>query len=158
MIIYMSKIQQLKSKGFTIIELLIVIVVIGILSALVLNSVVGVQQGGRDRERQTDMNALYVHLEAYHNDNNGYPLLATLTAADNTLQSTFKGADLGLFKAPGQTTNSVSSTTTPTKDQYGYTPLLSDGSTTCVTAPCAKYKIYFYQEKTSTTVTKLSLN
>src|SRR5690606_24488036 len=45
-------------KGFTVVELLIVIVVIGILAALVLNTFAGIQQKARDTERKTDINAV----------------------------------------------------------------------------------------------------
>lgn len=55
---------NLKS-GFTIVELLIVIVVIGILAALVLNSFSGAQAKSRDAKRVTDVQALRKYAAAY---------------------------------------------------------------------------------------------
>ena len=48
-----------KQKGFTIVELLIVIVVIGILVALVVTTFSGIQRRARDTERQTDIKAVH---------------------------------------------------------------------------------------------------
>ena len=47
-----------KSKGFTIVELLIVIVVIAILATLVIVTFTGIQQKARDSKRETDVDAL----------------------------------------------------------------------------------------------------
>lgn len=87
------------NRGFTIVELLIVIVVIGILAALVIVTYNGIQQKARDTERKTDIKALQGHLEAYWADNAKYP---TLTQAnDATFRSTyFKGLDLAAFADP----------------------------------------------------------
>ncbi|HIA92074.1 TPA: type II secretion system protein [Candidatus Saccharibacteria bacterium] len=62
-----------KQQGFTIIELLIVIVVIGILAGLVLNAFGNIQERARDTERQNDINALHTALELYYADNGYYP-------------------------------------------------------------------------------------
>jgi prepilin-type N-terminal cleavage/methylation domain-containing protein len=94
------KLKIKNNKGFTIVELLIVIVVIGILAALVLNA----------------------------------------------------------WRAPNQTGNSMVNSATPDKNHYGYRPLQDDGTTACTTAPCAKFKLYWYSEKDSTVTTKDSLN
>jgi len=47
--------KKRRNQGFTIVELLIVIVVIGILAALVLNSFTGAQAQARDTKRRTDV-------------------------------------------------------------------------------------------------------
>ena len=66
--------KKLKNQsGFTIVELLIVIVVIGILAALVLNTFQGVQARARDTERKTDLVAISTQLEAYYTDFGHYP-------------------------------------------------------------------------------------
>jgi prepilin-type N-terminal cleavage/methylation domain-containing protein len=72
-------------RGFTIIELLIVIAIIAILAGLVLNNFQGAQARARDTHRTTDINTLHSQLEVYFNDNGAYP--QTFTAA------TFPGMD-----------------------------------------------------------------
>lgn len=63
-----------KSPGFTIVELLIVIVIIGILAALVIVAYTGIQARARDSTRVTDMRNVKTAIEAYAADNNGdYP-------------------------------------------------------------------------------------
>jgi len=62
-----------RSSGFTIIELLIVIVVIAILAGLVLNAFGNIQARARDTERRNDINAIHTQLELYHGDNSSYP-------------------------------------------------------------------------------------
>ncbi len=81
-----------KQSGFTIVELLIVIVVIGILAGLVLNTFNGIQARARDDERKTDINAVQGHLEAYHADNGSYPTTANI--ADTAwVSSNLQGLD-----------------------------------------------------------------
>lgn len=79
-------------KGFTIIELLIVIAIIAILATLVLTNFQGAQAKGRDATRQSDVNSMYQKLEEYHNENGAYP--QTFTAAD------FPGIDEGALTDP----------------------------------------------------------
>lgn len=62
-----------KTSGFTIVELLIVIVIIGILAGLVITTFVGIQQRARNSERQTDINSIASQLEGYFAKNSGYP-------------------------------------------------------------------------------------
>jgi prepilin-type N-terminal cleavage/methylation domain-containing protein len=101
-----SKIKK-NSKGFTIVELLIVIVVIAILAALVLNSFRGVQERARDTKRRTDVNAQASQLEVYYTDNGGYPVFTGQVNTDSWLTANLKGADLNAWRAPNQTTNSM---------------------------------------------------
>ena len=61
------------TNGFTIVELLIVIVVIAILAAITVVAFNGVQQRGRDSRRVADMNAISKALELYKAQNGRYP-------------------------------------------------------------------------------------
>lgn len=73
-----------KQSGFTIVELLIVIVIIGILAGLVITTFVGIQQRARNSERQTDINSVSSQLEGYFAKNSGYPTLADITDVTGT--------------------------------------------------------------------------
>ena len=116
---------SLKSKqsGFTIVELLIVIVVIGILATLVIVTFSGVQQKARDTKRETDVKALASQLEVYYANNGSYPALAQLQ--DNAwVQANLKGLDVAGLVAPNGTgTNTiVGSGAATTNYQYVVTP------------------------------------
>ena len=60
-------------KGFTIVELLIVIVVIAILAAITVVAYNGIQERARDADRKSGITSLQKALELYHIDNGGYP-------------------------------------------------------------------------------------
>lgn len=62
-----------KQKGFTIVELLIVIVVIAILAAISIVAYNGIQQRGRDAQRKSDIATISKALELYYIDNGAYP-------------------------------------------------------------------------------------
>lgn len=70
-----------KQRGFTIIELLIVIIVIGILAALVITTFSGIQRNARNRTREADINAMHSQLEFYYGQNGRYPTLANMNDA-----------------------------------------------------------------------------
>lgn len=70
-----------KQKGFTLLELLIVIVIIGILITLVLPGLINGPIQARDIRRKEDLNAISNSLNQYYNNNQAYPAaLADLTA------------------------------------------------------------------------------
>ncbi len=73
--------KQKQQSGFTIVELLIVIVVIGILAAITIVAFNGVQQRGRDTKRTTDISSVKQVLEMYKADNGTYPAVCS---ADNS--------------------------------------------------------------------------
>lgn len=60
-------------RGFTIVELLIVIVVIAILAAIVIVSYNGVTQNARDSSRSAAVDTIKEGLELYRYKNNMYP-------------------------------------------------------------------------------------
>lgn len=59
--------------GFTIVELLIVIVVIGILAAITIVAYNGIQKRASDTRRHSDIEIITKALELYYIDNNRYP-------------------------------------------------------------------------------------
>lgn len=69
-------IQQTQyKKGFTIVELLIVIVVIAILATISIVAYNGVQSRARDSERITKVKAIGRAIEMYYVDNGYYPMI-----------------------------------------------------------------------------------
>ena len=77
-----------QQSGFTIVELLIVIVVIAILAAISIVAYNGIQQRARDTERMSELTSLQKALELYHADNDAYPLCgATGPNSTNALGS-----------------------------------------------------------------------
>ncbi len=81
-----------KQKGFTLVELLIVIIIIGILATLVIVTFTGVQQKARDSKRQTDLNALNSHLEAFYATNSYFPTITDLQSSA-WISANMKGFD-----------------------------------------------------------------
>jgi type II secretion system protein G len=65
--------QRASSHGFTILEVLITIVVIGILAAITFFSYQGIQERSRDSTRESDIALIKIALEKYYADNSQYP-------------------------------------------------------------------------------------
>lgn len=63
-----------KNSGFTIVELLVVIVVIGILAAISIVSYSGITARARDTQRQSDLSHIQEALELFKIDKGGYPM------------------------------------------------------------------------------------
>lgn len=160
----MFKTIKKAQKGFTIIELLIVIAIIAILALLVLNNFQGAQAKARDQQRTTDINNIHQKLEEFFNENNFYP---STVSVDN-----LAGTDEGSFKDPKGsdliTTASVADATAadalagPTGDTVGtssYNYITYPAS--CV-SDCTGYRLKTFIEKPSTTIpnpyVKKSLN
>ena len=69
----MSKLSLKKQGGFTLLELLIVIVIIGILALLIIPNITSAPKKARDTKRKTDITTLRKGLEEYFVNNNVYP-------------------------------------------------------------------------------------
>ncbi len=61
------------TRGFTLLEILVVVAIIGILAAAVGAGLGGSRASARDAERQTDLRNLQVAIESYRQDNGMYP-------------------------------------------------------------------------------------
>ena len=65
-------------KGFTLVELLIVVAIIGVLATLLMANFIGVRQRARDAQRKADLRQVQSALEFYRSDLGSYP--ASLSA------------------------------------------------------------------------------
>ena len=71
----MNKKQKTKNKklGFTLVELLVVMAILGILTVITLGNFRTSQIKARDAQRKSDLGQIANALEAYYNDHAGYP-------------------------------------------------------------------------------------
>ena len=94
-------------KGFTIVELLIVIVVIGILAAITIVAFNGIQQRGKLSAAQSAANAIVKKAEAANSVTGSYPTAATGFSANN--ESVIAGQGISLVAAAPTTANGTNS-------------------------------------------------
>lgn len=73
-----------KGAGFTLVELLVVVSIIGLLVAMTVINIQNSKQKARDARRVSDINNIATALALYHNDNNRYPFpyAGNLTGSD----------------------------------------------------------------------------
>lgn len=139
--------RNLNNKGFTIVELLIVIVVIGILALLVITTYSGIQAKARNAKRQTDIQSIQTQLEAFFSQNGYYPSLSNLNSS-SWLDSNMKSLDKNALVDPSSTcdpttTGCLGGSSSGVAKQYQYNVTQSDGSA-CGTPDatnCAKYTL-----------------
>lgn len=147
---------KLKQQGFTIVELLIVIVVIGILAALVITTFSGIQRKARNTERQTDVKSLHSQVEVFFTNNGYYPTLANMN--DATFRSDeMKGLDAEALQDPQGTSETL--VAAPAANSYAYDVSKEDDTACDNTAgnECVKYTLTATLEGGGT-YTKSNLN
>ncbi|PYK30647.1 MAG: hypothetical protein DME57_06260 [Verrucomicrobia bacterium] len=91
----------LRARGFTIIELLIVIAIIIILAGLIMSTVGYVQKKGARSRAEAEIAAISAALESYKADNGIYPSDAAKTDVDPTASPTPATASLYLDDTTG---------------------------------------------------------
>lgn len=147
-------------RGFTIVELIIVIVIMGILLTLGVINLRGSQIGARDAERKADIESIATHLETYYTSGTDssaatgdYPP-TTLTTTSSSMKQFLRDINTQSLIAPGitdptQTFISASSTNIPSPNinQYIYQPIQNDG-TLCTqdSQECRKFNLYYTTE------------
>lgn len=122
-------------SGFTLIEILVVLVIIGILSTLVISTYSGVQAKNRNNDRQANIDTLQGQLEIYYAQNSKYPTRSQMNdvawrkanmkdLASSAVQDPRWSEDV-----TGCTTNGAASfASTPATNCYAYQPVGPDGS------------------------------
>lgn len=151
-----------KQSGFTIVELLIVIVVIGILAGLVITTFSGIQQKARDTERETDIKAIHGQVEAFWAQKGYYPSLTDMNSqgSGGFVQTNLKGLDVEALKDPKGSSGTFVGAAAASVYSYVVT---NSAGTSCEAddTTCAKYTLTATLEGTlngSGTFIKTSLN
>lgn len=157
----------MNKRGFTIIELVVVIAIMGTLITLGVVNMRESQINARDAERRIDMESLAVHLEIYYTSGSTastttgeYPSIIEFIGNENTL---LRDLSPSLLATPGFTTSKLVAATnniqtaadiTPssTIDNYIYQPIATDGSLCAIESQeCRKFVLYYTQEYDGTT-------
>lgn len=153
-------------RGFTIVELIIVITIMGILLVLGVVNLNGSQANARDAERKSDAETIANALESIYNSGytsadalkkiGQYPSTADFPKNDPT--QILKDIDPKALQAPSTsvtpslvaaTSNSITAPFSPlSKDNYIYQPIANDGKL-CInsTQECRKFNLYYTLEK-----------
>lgn len=147
--------QNSKRKGFTIIELLIVIIIIGILALIGVVAYGNVQQSARNSKRQSDISSLHTAIEAYAvQNNNQYPSLTQIN--DSAFRTTsLKGVPDETFKDPKATNSTMASARTVNQYAYVATPANCDNTATNL---CTGYTLIAVPEGGGDDISKGSIN
>ena len=137
-----------KERGFTIVELLIVIVVIGILAAISIVAYNGVQNRAKTSSGQSLASTVAKKLEAYNSINSAYP--TTKTQIQGTAESKIDGL-------PAATTAGTEPIVVPNTDTImSATALLSGtangGKSVRISGTAAGGNVYYFDYTTSAEV------
>jgi len=157
-------------RGFTIVELIVVIAILGILLVLGIVNLRGSQANARDQERHADVSNMQIGFETFYNTGNfeqnrapgTYPSLTTggSPPTNTGVLAVLPDIDPKTLVAPGRANSfqsyvvATNNTQTiagvlpqPTIDQYVYQPLLNTGALcTTTTLGCQKFNIYYRLE------------
>ncbi len=169
----------MKMRGFTVVELIITITVMGILLTLAVVNISSTQVNARDVERKSDVASIVNHLEIFYKNGiststsvGRYPSTLLLATGSTSITTFLPDIDLLTVTAPGAAsvdtsfipaTNNVQTTTgvtpLPTISQYVYQPIQTDGSL-CSTElqECRKFAIYYRLELDDTIIKVMSKN
>lgn len=147
--------RKLPKTGFTIVELVIAVVVIGILATLTTLGLSRYQQQARDEQRHSKLVTIAEALEKYYDKNGEYPSCQTLLGDPAIVvgpNGPLSGVNVDALKTPradSSTTNSISCSdiTTSSSDQIGY---IGDSSSSCQSSSCLKYILQYRSDADGT--------
>ena len=115
-------------KGFTLVELMIVIAIIGILATVLYPAMTGYFERSRDTNRQAALRNVSLSLSAYNIDNAKYPATPTSTCVAG-ISTDLVGKYIQAMPKDPKTDFGVSGCETGTNGGYGYSAVKNTNST-----------------------------
>lgn len=159
-----------KQTGFTVIEMVVVLVIIGILTGIAISRYGSAEADARDTERKTDVESIAKHFEGLFSKTI-YDSASVVVKQDSSYPSTtlvtslavFDGIDDKALRAPGvsadQAISIINAGSTadpePTISQYVYLPLNNTGGLCTASSGCRSFTI-FYRTEADNTVRKIT--
>lgn len=132
-----------KQDGFTFLELIIVLVVIGVLSAIVISTYSGIQAKSRNTKRQSDIQSIQTNLEAFYSQNGYYPSLTNINNSTWRQKNMTKLETQTMIDPSAEQSNTNPQlSASPEKKVYSYKVTDSNGNS-CESddTNCAKYTL-----------------
>lgn len=150
------------TSGFTIIELIVVVTVIAILTALGVYSFGRVQSNSRDSQRSSKIILVSGALEKYYNAKGEYPSCADMAQPIDTISTSILiGLRADAMTTPTDPigtnsilTNCADIPTGYTSDKFAY---IGINNTNCLTSPCFKWTLKYREETTGNIISLDSL-
>lgn len=146
------------ARAFTIVELLVVIVVIGILTSISVVSYNSIQVSTRDEQRKTNTLGVAAALEKYYAANSIYPSLnALIGQSAASVQTKLNLSNVSLLRMPKGAENSISNVAGIATLAYQST----DTNVSCTTGTadgCKYFTLSWVSEKTGQTTVVESIH
>lgn len=148
-----------KEGGFTIVEVTIIVVVVGILASIVTISIANARTISRDNTWRLNAQAIASKLELYYKQGKDITTLGMTYPTTKTITNDFSKVidNPAVSESPTSSGNSLFAATTASRlsandvntGVYIYQPFDSNGKL-CVTAPCVRYVLYYYNQAHNT--------
>jgi len=160
-------------RGFTIVELAVVITIMGILLVLGVVNLDAAQASARDSERKTDIETIAMHLETFYTfgtdastTTGSYPSTSIIGQEKTFLRdinpkslATPGASSSSLIAATNNLQTAADIAPQPTISQYVYQPIQSDGTLcTLDEQECRKFNLYYRLEADNTVYIVTSKN